>query len=175
MSFLLSLLGTIATILVLLNRMGVNLGGLNPSNWRRRRNWQKKYHGHPAFEIDHPMDATALLLCVIAKIDGDMTSNEKHALQGIFQNTFKLTETDAAKLLLSSIYLLGSDDEVLNNPEVVLENVLGKFSEEQKHSALVLFEEVANIDGEATAPQRDCIEKLKQTLLPDIPSSERWH
>jgi len=48
MHFILGLLGTIVTILILLNRLadaGIDLGGLNPFLWHRRRKWRKMSGG----------------------------------------------------------------------------------------------------------------------------------
>jgi len=42
---ILAVLGVIVTILILLNRLanaGMDLGGLNPFLWQRRRNWRKR-------------------------------------------------------------------------------------------------------------------------------------
>jgi len=43
MHIIIAFLGTIVTILVLLDRLaqaGISLGGLNPFLWRRRRKWK---------------------------------------------------------------------------------------------------------------------------------------
>ena len=50
MHIIISLLGTIITVLVLLNRLaqaGISLGGLNPFLWKRRQKWKKQYEGNP--------------------------------------------------------------------------------------------------------------------------------
>ena len=62
MPAILGLLGTIVTILWLLYRlaeMGIDLGGLNPFLWRRRRKWKKHYEANPIYKIDSPMEATS--------------------------------------------------------------------------------------------------------------------
>lgn len=78
----LGLLGTIVTILWLLHRlaeMGIDLAGLNPFLWRRRRRWRNNYQANPIFKIDSPLEATALLVTAIAKADGEMSSKEEQA------------------------------------------------------------------------------------------------
>lgn len=75
MHIVLGFLGIIVTILVLLNRLaeaGIDLGGLNPYLWHRRRKWRNKYQGNPVFKIENPMDATAILMVAATKADGDM-------------------------------------------------------------------------------------------------------
>ena len=60
MHIVLGFLTSLITILYLLDRMGVNLGGLNPFYWRRRRAWAKKYGGDPIYAIEDPMEVAAL-------------------------------------------------------------------------------------------------------------------
>ena len=93
MHIIISLLGTIITILILLNRLaeaGISLGGLNPFLWRRRQKWKKQYEGNPIYQIDSPLDLAALLATATAKADGDMSSDEKKALLDLFQNEFNV-------------------------------------------------------------------------------------
>ena len=55
MHIILGMLGTIVTILILLNRLaeaGIDIGGLNPFLWNRRRKWKKMYQGNPVFKIE---------------------------------------------------------------------------------------------------------------------------
>ena len=66
MHIIFGLLGTIVTILILLNRLadaGIDLGGLNPFLWSRRRKWRKQYEGNPVFKIENPMDANRCNKC----------------------------------------------------------------------------------------------------------------
>ncbi len=45
MHVIIGVLGSIITILILLNRLaeaGIDLGGLNPFLWKRRRQWKQK-------------------------------------------------------------------------------------------------------------------------------------
>ena len=45
MPYLLGFLGLLVTVLILLSRLadaGIDLGGLNPFLWRRRRAWRQK-------------------------------------------------------------------------------------------------------------------------------------
>jgi len=103
MHIILPLLGTIVTILVLLNRLaqaGISLGGLNPFLWRRRQKWKKQYEGNPIYQIDSPLDLAALLATATAKADGDMSSDEKKTLLDLFQKEFNVDKKGAAELLI---------------------------------------------------------------------------
>ena len=111
MHLIIAALGSIVTILWLLHRlaeMGIDLGGLNPWAWRRRRKWRNAYEANPIYAIESPMEATALLIAATAKADGDMSLDEKKAILAMFENDFHLSDRDAAALLTSSTHLLGT-------------------------------------------------------------------
>ena len=83
MHILLGLLGSIVTILFLLDRLGIDLGGLNPFGWRRRRAWAKKYGGDPIYSVEDPIHVAALLVIGAAKINGDLTATQNEYIEGI--------------------------------------------------------------------------------------------
>ncbi len=112
MHILIGLLSSLVTILWLLDRLGIDLGGLNPWAWRRRRNWRKQYTANPVFAIESPMQATALLVVATAKADGDLSSEEKQAIQAMFEATFQLSPKEASGLFVASSHLLGTGEEV---------------------------------------------------------------
>lgn len=149
MHIILGLLGTIVTILVLINRLsdaGIDIGWLNPFSWRRRRAWRKKYEGNPVFSLTDPLEVAGLLATSTAKIDGDLSKEEKAILLQLFQGEFNRSEEQASDLLMSSIYLFGDGDEVLAKPDKVMKNALENFTREQARSVMILLQAVADID-----------------------------
>ena len=82
MHVVLALLGAIVTLLYVFSRLadiGIDLGGLKPFYWRRRRAWRKKYEGDPIHAIDDPLEIAALFVVGIAKLEGDVSANQKQA------------------------------------------------------------------------------------------------
>ena len=139
MHIILGLLGTIVTILILLNRLsdaGIDFGWLNPFTWRRRRAWRKKFEGNPVFALDTPLEVAALLATSLAKIDGEISKEEKATLLSLFQSEFGKTEKEASDLLMSSIYLFGDGEQAIAKPDKVMQRSLDKFSDEQAESVM---------------------------------------
>ena len=104
MHILLGLLGTLVTILVLLNRLaeaGIDLGGLNPFLWQRRRAWRNKYHGDPLFRLEEPLEVASLLTVAAAKCDGDMSSEEKRLILSLFEEEFRISRREASRRIPS--------------------------------------------------------------------------
>ncbi len=148
---ILAILGAIVTILILLNRLanaGIDLGGLNPFLWHRRKQWKDKLEGNPIYQMDSSMDVVALYMVAIVKADGDITKEDKDRLLTLFETEFHLSTKEASSLLVSSSHLLGNGDEVQNNVAKVFERSLPHFTEAQVNSSQALICKVAgNLDA----------------------------
>ena len=177
MHVIIGLLGSIVTILWLLHRlaeMGIDLGGLNPFLWQRRRKWRKQYETNPVFLLDGPMEVTALLITATAKADGDMSSEEKQAVLSIFEKEFQLSKRDAAGLLISSSHLLGKGDEVREQLDKVLNPSLENFTKEQALSAIELIKRISELGGSATEMQSELIHNATVILERPITPKKKW-
>jgi len=169
MHIVLALLGSIVTILVLLSRLadaGIDLGGLNPFLWNRRRKWQNKYDGNPLFKIESPMDATALLMVATAKADGDMSREDKSLLLKSFEIDFNLSKKDAAGLMISSAHLLGDGKELTDSVQSFLEPSKASFSDTQANSAIELVTKIAGDPSTMHENVEDFLQQVKQELTP---------
>jgi len=107
MHVLLGLLGSLITILYLLDRLGIDLGGMNPFYWRRRRAWAKKYEGDPVYSVEDPIDVAAVLVIGVARLDVDLSAEQKRVAQRQFESAFSLDSHAASQLLGSAAHLLG--------------------------------------------------------------------
>jgi len=177
MHIILAALGMVVSILVLLNRLaeaGIDIGGLNPFLWNRRRKWRNMYQGNPVFKIDRPMDATAILMVATVKADGDMTTEEKRILLKLFEQEFNLSKKDAAGLLISSVHLLGDGTEVRNNIEKFLAPSREKFTQSQAGSALALITSVAGDPGTRHENVRQVLEQVERIFKPPSQAEQVW-
>jgi|TARA_B110000908_G_C10230559_1_gene440341 uncharacterized tellurite resistance protein B-like protein len=161
MHLLIALLTAIATLLFALDRIGIDIGWLNPWAWRRRRQWMKQLNANPAFNLDTPMEAMALLLLATARIDGDLSSDEKQELRKIFEDSFNQNTRDSSALLSSSTYLLGDGLEVFKRPQDVVSKSLEKFSSEQRESSIQLLTRISEVSGPASDSQKDYISSIR--------------
>ena len=166
MHILIAFLTALASLLYALERLGVDIGWINPWAWRRKRRWMKQYHADPALSIESPLQVVALVLTATARIDGDLSSEEKNALLNIFQEDLKQTSKEASDLLLSSSYLLNSGRQVYDRPRDVLAPSMKHFTDEQKDSALSLLHKVAQVGGGISQVQEDYIAQISSALKP---------
>lgn len=177
MHILLGALTTIVTILILLNRLaeaGIDLGGLNPYLWNRRRKWRKAYAGNPVFKIEDPMDVTAILMVAAVKSDGDMTKEDKGFLLKLFEDEFHLSKKDAAGLMISSTHLLGDGTEVRENIGKFLLSSKESFTEHLAESAISLISQATG-DPEKTHPNtQQLLQCVKKELLSSTSTNQTW-
>ena len=177
MHIILGVLGSVVTVLWLLHRlaeMGIDLGGLNPWLWQRRRKWRKQYEGNPIYTIDSPMEATALLVTAVAKADGDMSVEEKKAILAMFESEFHLSKRDAAGLLISSVHLLGNGEALHSNLEGVLKRSQENFTPEQSESALGMVDSIGRIGGGHSEPQADLMQQIRQQFSTSLGTPGKW-
>lgn len=177
MHIILGILGTIVTILVLFKRLsdsGIDIGWLNPFTWRRRRAWKKKFEGNPVFSLDTPLEAAAMLATAVAKIDGEISREEKTILLSLFQSEFGKTEKEASDLLLSSIYIFGDGEEALKKPARIIQRSLEKFSQDQAKSVMFLLEEIQKVDPSNANEKEKFIAEVDRAFANQFDSGGSW-
>ena len=164
MHVLLGLLGALVTILYLLDRMGIDLGGLNPFYWRRRRAWAKQYHGDPVHSVEDPIQVAALLVVGAAKLDGDLTAEQKQAATSQFEETFSVNSREASELVTSSTHLLGAPQVIDTQLEGLIARHREKFTPDQAASIVDMMTRVAAAGGDLTEQQDAFIASVRAHL-----------
>ena len=177
MHIILGVLGAVVTILVLVKRLsdaGIDLGWLSPFSWQRRRAWRKKYEGNPIFSLGDPLEVAAMLAITVAKIDGEMSKEEKAILLSLFQSEFGKSEKEASDLLMSSIYIFGDGQNAITKPEKIMQNSLEKFSEDQASSVMSLLEAIKNIDPANANAKEIFVNKVNSVFSNKFESNGTW-
>lgn len=174
MHIVLGLLGTILTILFLLDRLGVDLGILNPFHWRRRRAWAKKYEGDPIYSIEDPMHVAALLVVGAAKLDGDLSAGQKKAALQQFESVFSLDSRAASELLGSAAHLLGPPQIIDTQLNGLAGKNIDRFSQDQAESMIQMMIEVASADGGLTAEQDRYVDSMRSRFVRPKGSEAAW-
>jgi len=167
MHVILGLLGTVVTILYLFHRlaeMGIDLGGLNPFYWRRRRAWRKRYEGDPIYAVEDPMEIAAIVIGAVAKIEGDITAEQKRTLLSEFANRFSLGDREASHLLGSATHLLGQPQVIENQLDGLFERNKGLFSAEQAESLASMMQKVASAEGTPSDAQIALMANVRDRL-----------
>ena len=174
MHIVLGLLTTIITILYLLDRLGIDLGGLNPFYLRRRRAWAAKYEGDPIYSVEDPMHVAALLIVGVAKLGGDLSAEQKRVVLDKFQSSFSMDSRAASDLLGSAAHLLGAPQVIDTQLNGIAEKNKDRFSKDQAESMIQMLVEVASADGELTAKQSEYVANIRSLFGPSEEKQGTW-
>lgn len=174
MHILLGLLGSIVTVLYLLDRVGIDLGGLNPFYWYRRRAFAKKYGADPIFSIDDPVHIASLLVIGVAKLDGDLTAAQKAVAQDQFEANFSLEPRAASELFGSAAHLLAAPQLLDSQLTKLADKNRNRFSKEQVESLVEMMTRVAAADGEVSSTQQAFISGVRSKFIQQEQPQGTW-
>ena len=164
MHIIIGLLGTLATIFYLLDRLGIDIGGLNPFYWYRRRAFSKKLTADPIYSIEDPMHVASLLVIGVAKLDGDLTAGQKRVAQEQFESSFSMTPQAASELFGSAAHLLAAPQLIDSQLQKLAHKNRDRFSREQAESMLEMMGQVAAADGRPSEAQERFIDAVRSQL-----------
>ena len=174
MHIILGALGSIVTILYLLDRLGIDLGGMNPFYWYRRRAFAKKYGADPIFSVEDPMHIASLLIIGAAKLDGDLTAGQKATARRLFESEFSLSEKEASQLFGSAAHLLAAPQLLEEQLTKLVARSGSRFSPEQTGSLLDMMTEVASADGGLSASQEAFIRQVRTDFPTEAKPEGTW-
>ena len=161
MHVIIGLLGGLVTIFFLLDRLGIDIGGLNPFYWYRRHAYAKKYGADPIYSIEDPVHIAALLVIGTAKLDGDITSGQKETTQELFATHFSIDARAASDLFGSAAHLLAAPQLIGGQLEKLADHNGERFSPDQVKSLIEMMHKVASADGPASSSQEEFIESIQ--------------
>lgn len=164
MHVIIGLLGGLVTIFYLLDRLGVDIGGLNPFYWYRRHAFARKFGADPVYSIEDPIHIAALLVIGTAKLDGDITSGQKEAAQEQFASNFSIDAKEASGLFGSAAHLLAAPQLVGTQLEKLADRSGKLFSPDQVKSLTDMMRKVASADGQASAAQEEFIDSIQARI-----------
>lgn len=174
MHVILGLLGALVTIMFLLDRLGIDIGGLNPFYWYRRRAFAQKYGSDPIYSVEDPIHVAALLVIGAAKLDGDLTANQKAVAQGLFESEFSIETKEASTLFGSAAHLLAAPQLIENQLSKLAEANENLFSTSQAESLVEMMRAVVAADGDAAANQTAFIESVEATFVQGRRKEGAW-
>lgn len=174
MHIVLVLLGSIITILFFLDRLGINLGGLNPFYWYRRRAFAKKYGSDPIYSIEDPVHVAALMIIGAAKLDGDLTAEQKRVAKELFVSEFSLDSREASQLFGSAAHLLAAPQLIDTQLRKLAARNTDRFSPDQAKSMVEMMSKVASADGDLSSEQKDYIDSIRSQFVREETSKGTW-
>lgn len=174
MHIVLGLLGSVVTVLYLLDRLGIDLGGMNPFHWYRRRAFLKKYGSDPVFSIEDPVHVAALMIIGAAKLDGDLTAEQKRVAKELFVSEFSIESREASELFGSAAHLLAAPQLIDGQLRKLAARNAQRFSPDQAKSMVSMMSEVASADGDLSSAQKDYIDSIRSQFIREDKPQTTW-
>ena len=174
MHIVIGFLTSLLTILYLLDRLGIDLGGFNPFHWRRRRAWRRRHEGDPIYAVEDPLELAAIFVVGVAKIDGDITAKEKKSILAEFASNFSLSEREATQLLGSSAHLLGQPQLLGTQLSTVLSRLDDLFTPEQAESLVTMMTTVVSSNEQLSSEQANLIESIRDRFSGQSSTGGTW-
>jgi hypothetical protein len=161
MHVLIGLLGSLVTILYLLDRLGIDIGGLNPFYLYRRYAFAKKYGADPIYSIEDPIHVASLLIIGAAKLGGDLTAEQRSVAQAQFEQNFSMTSGEASELFGSAAHLLAAPQLLEDQLAKLANKNSARFTREQTESLIGIMTTVVSTGGTLSPTQREFIDHLR--------------
>ncbi len=174
MHIIIGLLGSLVTIFYLLDRLGVDIGGLNPFYWYRRRAFAKKFGADPIYSIEDPLHIASLLVIGVAKLEGDLTAEQKRVAREQFESSFSMDARASSDLFGSAAHLLAAPQLISDQLEKLVVRNKGTFSAAQAASIVEMMGCVAAAEGQPSDAQRQFIGAVQSWLAVPQPVEGTW-
>lgn len=177
MHIIITLITAIAGLLWALNRLqnsGVNLNAFNPFFWMRRRQWEQKLNIKPIHSLHNTIDAASVLMVAMAKMDGDITREQKSEILTMFETEFKLLANEAVESYGASSYMLQDTVNIVGEVKNILAPTLDKFESHHKRALMEMLNKISTMEGEPTKEQRELIVEVELQFECTKSENPKW-
>ncbi|RYY76719.1 MAG: TerB family tellurite resistance protein [Gammaproteobacteria bacterium] len=157
-----------------LHTSGFDLRVLNPFYLLRRLKWQDRANIKAIHLIEKPMEAAALLLVATAKLDGEITREQRNFIIQLFINEFSLTEIAANELYAASSRLLKDVNNIIPEVRLILAPCKAAFKPNQIETLLEMLSKVAAEENSPTVAQSELILEVRKQLAPTEDDKFNW-
>lgn len=157
-----------------LHSSGFDLRALNPFYWLRRLKGQHQLSTNPTHSIENPMEAAALLLVATAKLDGEITREQRTFIIQLFITEFAITEGAANQLYASSSHLLNNVSNIVSEVRLILEPSKHAFKPNHITALLDMLEKVASAENSPTVAQSELIVEVRKHLAMNKDEKFNW-
>jgi hypothetical protein len=171
---ILGLLVTFTVAMEALQRLGLDVGWLNPLSFFRRRAWNKKVTTPPLYALEHPVDVVAVLALAVVQATGAVTVTQKQGVLALLRERLKLGESEAENLWVASAHLLRNRALAVGELPGVLERSAGKFTDYHVQTLLAVMQSAAQIDPPVSAAQQQLMDAVQAYFAKKKVASGPW-
>jgi hypothetical protein len=148
-----------------LQNSGVDLNAFNPFFWLRRKKWQNQLNTKPIYLIENPIETAALLIVAIAKMDGEITREQKNLIIQLFKDEFSTTTKAATELYTSASYSLKDVINITDEIRLILAPSKDAFKPNHIKALLDMLLKVASTESLPNNSQCALIAEIQKQLI----------
>lgn len=157
-----------------LQNAGVDLNAFNPFSWARRRRWEKKLGTKPLHSLADSMEAAAVLVVSIAKVEGEITRETKMDILNIFEEAFGIKKNRCVELFSSSTHLLKDVVNMAEEVPSVIAPSKRDFSDAHVKKILAMLQQVASLEHEPSTEQLAIIHAVEKEFKTESDQPTKW-
>lgn len=110
----------------------------------------------------------------VAKLNGDLSAEQKKVALNQFKSNFSLDTSAASELLGSAAHLLGAPQVIDTQLDGVAEKNKGQFTKDQAESMIGMMMDVASAEGDLTEKQSEYVERMRSLFVPVEKGQGTW-
>lgn len=110
----------------------------------------------------------------MAKMDGDITREQKFEILTMFETEFKLSGSDAVESYGASSYMLQNVVNIIGEIKNILAPTIKKFELNQKRLLVETLSKISTTEGEPTKEQREFIVEVELQFERTKSENPKW-
>ncbi len=167
MHIILGLITTVGGVIWALYRLqnsGVDLNSFNPFYWARRRSWEKQLGTKEIHRLQSSIEAAALLVVAMARLEGEVTREQKKEITSLFVKEFGINQSVALDYYTSSSHMLKDVMNISSEVRNVLKPTKAEFKSNHVDALLEMLSMVSRAEGPANAEQELLLKVVSDEL-----------
>lgn len=130
----------------------------------RRSRWKRRTKVDHIRAVRNPRLAAAVMMCAMAKSDGDLSQCEVAAILCQLRGPLGLADAEAKEILAEARWLTGDMKELSAMLRRASTPIQALCSDDERAELIQMLTAVAEADGPANDIQRDALDRLRREL-----------
>ena len=130
----------------------------------RKKRWQGKLNPDLVKQIDDPRLAATVMMCAVAKSDGEITERQRGVILQRMGRYFEMAEAEAEDMLAHARWLASEVKDLSSFLQRSSGTVRAACTQREKGDFVDMLTALAAVEGPASDIQADAIERLQRRI-----------
>ena len=146
----------------------------NPFSFFRRLKWQTRVGIKPIYNLSKPIEVSAVFMLGIAKLEGEISREQKENILQIFQNEFNLNKDQSQEMFVFATFILKDEYTILSSAAKILKNSSPHFTAEQANALIEELKHISSINQVANKQQKKLLHLVQAGLVNVYKEDQKW-